>query len=1042
MFNRKSVSAKITAALLALAMLSGCSHESGNATLNQTIFSSLNITMTNEITVINDNLVTYNDDNGLEFKIEPAEDDDISAPIQLGETRSGIKWKANEDTIVVDSKKITVVNNDKKKDNGKIAAVAEALTAKTGYSKNKDDYNHNYAVYYIQEAQCLFYYPKQLTLIKEGEDQSLIFRDSRSAAELRVTLDENPYACMDDVESFISKSENSQILASGTDWYSSEKTDKAKTSFTLSGLGNKYIVNASLSYENKYDFVFNELRKLLKCNFVGDGIWVSNAKADTGGRQVAALAKSPGAYDPVLQSASYYLDTYDCIITYPDIFTKVYFSDDNFVTFTDPVTGAYLLVTAMNTEDNIGEIQASLDAQKSDLVNDHALKAANEGELAYITVRDGKMWTAIISYDPKYSGVYSSAYDMLKITLEGEEISNTEMKEIYHPEFNCYITVPIQFRQCGFDDNSIAFCDEFTGLEARLSFSEMTAATNSDNLFDMFEVVADESNISLGEDYIKWHNKNGLFMGGAGRTHAGLLEITYPNAYDVYKGCWPNFSIAFSEGNELVTDAEEIRQQTVAAVVIDTAMKERATQSDDPSEFFGVTKPSASIKKSNTAKKLTESGIKLSAAASEKISSYDSPSADTEDTGRSDAQSKDEQPNILFYKSHSDYLDVTTPGYEWLYYYPATFIDQEKVRLARFYTILYSINVLIYNGYVLPEEAYDYYSIYEIADTVDEYIRLLEESGSVSSQLGDGIISVFEVLCVYLGIDIPIYILEEYPSDSGKASGSQVTKPAGSNDADSGSENKNNTPDQSPSGDSSEINNGSDLIRDDSTPKSPREALQVLPFDEVSSLNDEYSYHGDLSYLEYETNPTSLSEIRAAMDELYSLGFSCTEKIESEWQNEYLFLGYLPGTAAEMYIYVTIGDSSICVLYLFTDEYCFGGPGTLSINRTLDYQSCNFMYNVSNLLKPFLSGVIEYEKNPDFCYQYSEAVIDFDDYGMSDYLQSSDFGGPSYRDCSIIYAGNYINGEFVAVHTYCYLMLEGLIIQIDDTAAPHIINFF
>ena len=151
----------------------------------------------------------------------------------------------------------------------------------TGYKKGRDNYNHNYAIWYVEPAQCLVYYPAQLTLSEVKENNTAIFTDTKSKAKLKISLDENNYSCMDDVESFIANTEYNKVLASGTDWFSCETKGKSMTEFSVTGLGQEFAVNVDLTYENKYVFVFEELRSLIQCKFVEGGKWVSNERVDT-----------------------------------------------------------------------------------------------------------------------------------------------------------------------------------------------------------------------------------------------------------------------------------------------------------------------------------------------------------------------------------------------------------------------------------------------------------------------------------------------------------------------------------------------------------------------------------------------------------------------------------------------------------------------------------------------------------------------------------------------------------------------------------------
>ena len=1027
MIIKKPLLFRAGAFLLVLSMLTGCADDGEynphTDTSEPVVTSSEDITIINDIDIseevniingvliVDDDVVVYDDDNGLSIKIEPASDKDISTPTQTGNTRGGSNWKAADDEIIIDNKKVTVLCNDKNKDNGKVAAITEALTAKNGYKKGTDDYNHSYAVYYIEVADCLLYYPKQLNLIKEGEDSSLIFRDSRSSAELRVWLGENSYACMDDVESFIKNTEHNRVLASGNDWYSCETSGTAKTVFTLTGLGNKFSVNAELTYENKYDFVFEELRRLIKCKFVDDGVWVSNA-FDNSYKKVDAVAKETGAYDPVLKRTSCYIEEFDCVVAYPDIFTKEYFNlKEEYAVFTDPVTGASVTVMKMLSEESISDIQSQLEGNKSDLVSDHSLKAANDTEVIFVTIRDGYMWIAMMKFDEQYSGIYSNAYDMLEICIEGDDVNNTEMKEIYFPAFGCYATVPVQFMENGTDGDVHLFKDKLTGLEARLSLTAVTDASVCDNLYELFEVVAEDAAVTLGEDYVKWHNNDGLFLGAAGREYMGLLELTNPNAYDVYKNCWQDFGLFFSAGNELITDAEEIRKETAAVILMEsTAEEQQAAEEFATEDAFAMATETDRASDSNIVETLVENKVELS----EKV--VHKPQTEVENNSDNNENNvNNEQRKVLFYKTRADYLDVTTTADEWLYAYPETFKYQWDIRLARYYTILYSVNVLMYNGYDIADKVDECGGIFDIADKTDEYLNILiYEQDTIKCQLGDKVISVFEVLCAILEIDTPIYVIEGFETQgSQESNGSQADTSGGDNNFDN------------------EIS-------------TPKELYHSLPFEDVDGLIEESSYYGELTVLKYEPAEATVNGIYLAMEELIELGFEYTETEDTQWYEMYLMEGYIPDTQTEMLIFIYIDEYNINILYLISEVYFFGAPGSLAYDSSLDYYDLDFLSEIGMAIEANLNSIIEYEKSndiKDMCYMYSYGFMDptkydYDSFVQGSFTEDDPFSG---RDGSIIYSGYYDNNEFVIINTYFWLEVEGFTLVFDRNGVAQII---
>ncbi len=969
--------------------------------------NNLNIPVIQNIVVENSDKVVYETDD-LKLVMEPAKEENF--PVG-GTTRDDKEWKKDGDKVVVDGKTVTVEKNTKDKDNGKIAAVASALDSKTGYTKGVDDYNHNYAIYYMEAANCLLYYPKQLVLVKENEDQSLFFRDPRSNAELKVTLDENEFASMDEVESLIANSEYSTILASGTDWFSAETYGKNTTTFSLTGLGNQYSVTADLTYEKKYNFVFEELRKLLKCQFVGDGIWVSNATEDSVGKKVAAVEKSPSAYDPVLKRTSYYSEKLNCVVAYPDIFTKQYEGDSLY--FTDPVTGAVLEVTRFESEMTIGEAQSLLNVKESNLVSDHSLRASNDNEIVFVTVRDGYLWTAIMTYDEAYKGIYSYAYDMLEICIEGDDVNTTEMKEIYFPAFHCYVVLPMQYEEYGTEGDIHLIKDTITGMEARLSFTEIADPSDYNNLYSVFHVVAEDGNVLLDEDMVKWHNIDGLNLGAAGRDYAALLELSYPNAYEVYKNCWKDFGIYFFTGEELETDAEAIRDEVLAAVVLDAAKEEVIDENTNQTDIFAKSDAEEAATEANTATTLSENG--------KKQAEINSDAGDT----------KTEPNRVLVYKTENDYMDVTTNGEAWLNGFVELFPRPADTRQARYYVVLYSMNVLAYNGYTIPDFASD---AYHVADVVDEYVRALDDCGErIDTQLGEGIISVFEVLCYYLGIDeVPRYVIKDY--DISQIGGIQAIKNSEKEDSgkvdsgkeDSGKENSSNT------GDNGSSNTSASQSTGEAYPNDAKKTFESLPFSEVSNFAEVYSGYGSLTNLYFDMDDIAKSEMLEAIEELYALGFVCVDKDLSEWEDEYRFSGYLPGTQEEMLIYVDMNSDYAVVFYLLKDGSFFHEPGVLCFYG-IDY-GFDFLCELKNSMHYFVNGVerIEAEFGEEVYYRFTCGWFDTSAEAFRSWTQG-EYDDDEERYCSVIESGYYdAAGQFVKVRTYVYMATEGYTLCFDQ----------
>ncbi len=161
----------------------------------------------------------------------------------------------------------------------KAASVAGSVTTaskvKEPYERGRDDYDHNKAAYYMDAADCLIFYPAQLTKKTAFEDQSVIFSDARSSVTCSARLERNPYADIDELDSLIRNSPNNTVLAWGDDWVTAEYIKDGIVTFSYIGLGKKYMVTAELCYPRKYSFIFDELRELISVRFLEGAKWVN-----------------------------------------------------------------------------------------------------------------------------------------------------------------------------------------------------------------------------------------------------------------------------------------------------------------------------------------------------------------------------------------------------------------------------------------------------------------------------------------------------------------------------------------------------------------------------------------------------------------------------------------------------------------------------------------------------------------------------------------------------------------------------------------------
>lgn len=251
------------------------------------------------------------------------------------------------------------------------SAAAVLVTDSTPYSEDADksQYRTDSSSFYIEEANCLLYYPAQLTAFYDT-GSGYIFRDEKSSAALKVTLTPNEYTSMSEVESFIKNTENNQVLAYGANWFTSESKENGRITFGYSGFGSRYIVEAELTYLEKNSNVFGKLQGLIKCCFVGDGIWKSTASGEGYSKDKTTAYSDKFSRE----TAAYYSEKYGVILLYPEIFSQADKTDE-YVLFTDPVTNAEITLFVDTDRIPLSDWAQSYGFDESYIDGEHRVKS-------------------------------------------------------------------------------------------------------------------------------------------------------------------------------------------------------------------------------------------------------------------------------------------------------------------------------------------------------------------------------------------------------------------------------------------------------------------------------------------------------------------------------------------------------------------------------------------------------------------------------------------------------------------------------------------
>ena len=695
-----------------------------------------------------------------------------------GKTDDGAEWSTtNKDgteaihmkvddkevTAKVETKKDSEKKTNEKADAGKAAAAVSALVD-TGYKKGKDNYNHNYSIWYVEPAQCLVYYPSQLELSEVKEDNTAIFTDKKSKAKLKISLDENNYSCMDDVESFIANTEYNKVLASGTDWFSCEAKGKSMTEFSYTGLGQKFAVNVDLTYENKYDFVFEELRGLIKCEFVEGGKWVSNEMRDTTGKTVPAL-QNAYANGIKWKLTQWYFADGDFIMIYPNIFSKVSNAKGG-TTFTDPVTGAYIKTFKQDYGSSVDALAIDYGLTDYTRIDEDIIRGYKDGqdyikEYHFIVVRDSLEYHSIMYVPQEYDYLYDGAAAELSLKVPGDDVGTFEMQNLYFKDYNCFVTVPLQFKYDNGGGSDYYYYDSFNGLDMHIKFSQIPDNKNTGNIFDIFDVTAEDANLIIGQNTVKWHNEDGLFLGGQGNEIACYVEIVAIDAERAYLKSWDRFDIRFEEKAKAQSIVEEVKKDVKTQKIKDETINGKPGNT-----------AAASNNTSNTGSNSSQNEEK----PNEEKPKDDKPAIVAEATNHelpdNDEWMDDEEANVvLWYKDYDDYNFMTTTARMW-------FLSEDG---GAWFSHNYKCTLLQYMNVILKYNEYEVNidNAWVERNAVPAVDAILEEwyydsNPPVGSMMGEDVTSVFEAYCQVLQIEVPDYVsnameptvLDEEPEES------------------------------------------------------------------------------------------------------------------------------------------------------------------------------------------------------------------------------------------------------------------------------------
>lgn len=566
----------------------------------------------------------------LSLVLTPVDDDDVSG-IE-GETEDGTKYtitgsptdKADAGTVIriktsAGTVEAKVKDNPSGASAAKAAETAAKLVMKEGYEKGADDWSTSASLWYFGKAECVFRYPSALGVFSEKDDGSLRITDKRSGAVLTVTLSKNNYSSIDEIEAFMKNSPSNTLLALGYDWYTAETKTKKHTEYTYCGLGNEYIVEATLKYENKYSFVFDDLRELIKCDFVGNGVWKSKDLDPDYVNEAAKKSREKRKKSGTLtaKKVSYYDEELGVTLYYPDIFTLARAKSGDTI-FTDPASGAYIQLTALpgsygSVDDILAEYPGG-EIDRDGRVRDFDPNPGDSEYVATVAVLSGKTAVAArMYYDKELTESYSGLTDMLDIVPAGGT-DTTEFVSHFIDREGCMISLPADFTAPsmgdGGDDGILYVSEGRSGISAEISFERI-----SDDSLSVYDLVDTDGYESLS---IKGRTLRCVFSDGsmliASENGRRLGVMTLPSgSADSFGGVIDRFDIIFTtdsftseynedDGNmdettgETIRDAETTEKETEPA----ETKKTETTKSPETSKSPESTKSPETTKAPET----------------------------------------------------------------------------------------------------------------------------------------------------------------------------------------------------------------------------------------------------------------------------------------------------------------------------------------------------------------------------------------------------------------------------------------------------------
>lgn len=268
-----------------------------------------------------------------------------------------------------------------------------------------------------------------------------------------------------------------------------------------------------------------------------------------------------------MRRALYFIESAECNFYYPAQFRLVSESA-GVIKFEDTRSYAELIVRIDNPSDGI----ISADYIPRDTYserNDYRVMISQ-------SENNGCTVTASMYFPDKYSYVFDTLAGLMRIEFLESNMTSLyvyqnvytdasataiEMQDIFFPYYECNITIPLEFEMEDYGDDYFIFKDTIRDFRLTVSFAETYGDSRYINVYNMFDVVAEDEDIIYGEYIVKWHNGEGIQMGAVSREYACLVSVEGADSWDSYYDCFDRFDILFSLGMEYKAHSDLIRDK-------------------------------------------------------------------------------------------------------------------------------------------------------------------------------------------------------------------------------------------------------------------------------------------------------------------------------------------------------------------------------------------------------------------------------------------------------------------------------------------------